>query len=81
MRIETNGISVHYSIEGPENGPVVVLSHSLAANLAMWDWQMPVLGDYRVVRYDTRVMVGRTHLLVNTRWRRSRMICLACLTP
>jgi pimeloyl-ACP methyl ester carboxylesterase len=54
MRIETNGISVHYSIEGPENGPVVVLSHSLAANLAMWDWQMPVLGDYRVVRYDTR---------------------------
>ena len=54
MRIDANGISVHYSIEGPENGPVVVLSHSLAANLAMWDWQMPVLGDYRVVRYDTR---------------------------
>jgi len=54
MHVEANGISVHYSIEGPENGPVVVLSHSLAANFAMWDWQMPVLGDYRVVRYDTR---------------------------
>ena len=54
MQIEANGISIHYSIAGPENGPVVVLSHSLAANLAMWDWQMPVLGDYRVIRYDTR---------------------------
>ena len=54
MQIEANGISVHYSIDGPENGPVVVLSHSLAANFAMGDWQRPVLGDYRVVRYDTR---------------------------
>ena len=54
MQIEANGISVHYSIDGPENGPVVVLSHSLAANFAMWDWQMPVLSPYRVVRYDTR---------------------------
>ena len=54
MRIDANGISIHYSIEGPDDGPVVVLSHSLAANLAMWDWQMPVLEDFRVVRYDTR---------------------------
>lgn len=54
MQIQANGISVNYAVEGPEDGPVVVLSHSLAANLAMWDWQMPVLGNYRVVRYDTR---------------------------
>ena len=54
MRIDANGISIHYSIEGPDDGPVVVLSHSLAANLSMWDWQMPVLEDFRVVRYDTR---------------------------
>ena len=55
MRIDANGISIHYSIEGPDDGPVVVLSHSLAANLSMWDWQMPALEDrYRILRTDPR---------------------------
>ena len=37
------------------------MSHSLAANLAMWDDQMPILSGYRVLRYDTRGH-GRTEV-------------------
>ena len=54
MKTTVNGIDVHYRLEGPETAPAVVLSHSLAANLGMWDDQMPVLAGYRVLRYDTR---------------------------
>lgn len=55
MRITVNGINVNYTIEGPEDGPVVTLSHSLSANLSMWDLQAAALrSHYRVIRYDTR---------------------------
>ena len=54
MRVTANGISIHYRFDGPESAPLVTMSHSLAANLDMWQWQMPALGDYRVLRYDTR---------------------------
>ena len=55
MHIQGNGISIHYQIDGPENAPTVVLSHSLAANLEMWDAQMStLLPGFRVLRYDTR---------------------------
>lgn len=54
MQVKANGISMRYAVDGPADGPVVVMSHSLSANLTMWDWQMPVLSPYCVVRYDTR---------------------------
>jgi 3-oxoadipate enol-lactonase len=55
MHIQTNGISTHYQIEGPKDAPVVILSHSLAANLKMWDAQLPaLLPDFQVLRYDLR---------------------------
>ena len=54
MKITANGIGIRYEFEGPETAPVVVMSHSLAANVAMWDDQMPILSGYRVLRYDTR---------------------------
>lgn len=55
MKIAVNGIDVNYTFEGPGTGPVVTLSHSLAASLAMWDPQMAALrGNYRILRYDTR---------------------------
>lgn len=55
MQITVNGLSVHYTIEGPATAPVVMLSNSLASNLTMWDPQMPALTSrYRVLRYDTR---------------------------
>jgi len=53
--ISANGISIRYSDEGPKDAPVVVMSHSLSAELAMWDPQAEVLmEDFRVIRYDTR---------------------------
>ena len=55
MNITVNGISVHYTLEGPASGPVITMSNSLASNLSMWEPQMPVLtSHYRVLRYDTR---------------------------
>jgi len=54
MQVQANGISMHYTMDGPADAPVVVLGHSLSANLAMWDGQMQALAQYRVLRYDTR---------------------------
>ena len=54
MKVIANGISINYRFDGPEAAPVVTMSHSLAANLEMWEWQMPALSGYRVLRYDTR---------------------------
>jgi 3-oxoadipate enol-lactonase len=55
MKLTANGISVNYTLDGPATAPVVTLSHSLAADLAMWDPQMKALtAKYRVLRYDTR---------------------------
>ena len=54
MKVSSNGIEMHYTVEGPEDAPVVVMSHSLASSNRMWDPQMPVLSDYRVYRFDTR---------------------------
>lgn len=38
-----NGITLHYHLDGPEDGQVLVLSNSLASTLEMWDPQMPAL--------------------------------------
>jgi len=54
MKVSSNGIEMNYTVEGPEDAPVVVMSHSLASSHRMWDLQMPVLSDYRVYRFDTR---------------------------
>ena len=55
MKVNANGIAMHYTLDGPEGAPVVTLSHSLATTLAMWDPQMSALTSrYRVLRYDTR---------------------------
>jgi 3-oxoadipate enol-lactonase len=54
MQVQANGISMHYTMDGPVDAPVVVLGHSLSANLGMWDSQMHALAQYRVLRYDTR---------------------------
>ncbi len=54
MKLRANGIEIHYELAGPESAPVVSFSHSLLANLAMWDPQMEALDNYRVLRFDTR---------------------------
>lgn len=54
MKVTANGIEIHYRLDGPAGAPVVVMSHSLAAHVGMWEDQLPILSDYRVLRYDTR---------------------------
>jgi 3-oxoadipate enol-lactonase len=55
MKISANGIHIHYALEGLVDAPSVTLSHSLAANLSMWDPTVSaLLPRYRVLRYDMR---------------------------
>ena len=55
MKATANGISIHYTLEGPAGAPIVVMSHSLATDLSMWDPTVPALKDrFRVLRYETR---------------------------
>lgn len=53
--LEANGARLHYQLDGAAGLPVLMLSNSLGANLAMWDLQVPALvRHFRVLRYDTR---------------------------
>ncbi|MBP1595946.1 MAG: Alpha/beta hydrolase fold [Acidobacteria bacterium] len=53
MRVLVNGIQVQYELEGPSSGPVVLLAHSLATNLSIWEPQVRMLAEnFRVLRYD-----------------------------
>ncbi len=54
--IEVNKTIINYRFDGSEEGPVVMLSNSLASDLTMWDIQIPALVEagYRVLRYDSR---------------------------
>jgi len=55
MRIKANDIQINYELSGKKGAPVVVLSHSLACNLLMWNPQIDALNPYfQVLRYDTR---------------------------
>jgi len=55
MKINVAGIDINIECSGLENGPVVMMAHSLGCNLHMWDLQMSVLEPlYRVVRLDMR---------------------------
>jgi 3-oxoadipate enol-lactonase len=55
MEVRANGIRMNYSLDGPASAPVVMLSHSLATNLNMWEPQVSHLAaTFRVLRYDTR---------------------------
>ena len=44
-----------YRLDGAIDAPVLLLSNGLAADLSMWDGQIPVLAaHYRTLRYDNR---------------------------
>src|SRR5256885_16629574 len=48
-------VRIHYSLTGPDSGPVLVLSGSLGANLSMWDPQLAAFSSRcRLLRYTTR---------------------------
>jgi len=55
MKAAVNGTEIAYRLDGPEDAPVVVLSHSLSTTMDMWRGQVPMLAaKYRVLRYDMR---------------------------
>ena len=55
MKIHANSIDIDYRLDGPEDGPVVMLSNSLMSNYTMWETQVTALTHkYRVLRYDQR---------------------------
>ncbi len=43
MLLPLPGRNLCYDLVGPESGPVVAFSHSLAADLGMWAEQVPAL--------------------------------------
>lgn len=48
-------ISLHHTLDGPEDAPVVIMANSLGTTLAMWNDQASVLQDrFRMLRYDHR---------------------------
>lgn len=50
-----DGVTLHYTIDGDERAPALVLANSLGADHTMWDPQVPAFARrFRVVRYDAR---------------------------
>ncbi len=55
MKATVNGIQINYRVDGPDTGPWVTMSNSLATTHRMWDPQMEAFTrQYRVLRYDKR---------------------------
>jgi 3-oxoadipate enol-lactonase len=55
MKILANGIQINYELTGSAGAPVVMLSHSLASSMVMWNPQLPSLSvHFQVLRYDMR---------------------------
>jgi len=55
MKAKVNGIEIHYEVHGREGAPWLVLSHSLACTVRMWDPQLEAFKDrYRILAYDMR---------------------------
>ncbi|MDE2514740.1 MAG: 3-oxoadipate enol-lactonase [Rhodospirillales bacterium] len=56
MRIRLGDRAIAYDLLGPADGPVLCMTHSLAADGGMWAEQVPALlgAGYRVLRLDMR---------------------------
>jgi 3-oxoadipate enol-lactonase len=55
MKAKVNGIEINYEITGKEGAPWLVLSHSLACSVRMWDPTVAAFKDsHRILNYDMR---------------------------
>src|SRR5215475_12859086 len=56
MLLPLDGRSIAYDLMGPDNAPVVCMTHSLASDGGMWTEQVPPLlaAGFRVLRIDMR---------------------------
>ncbi|MEX2617382.1 MAG: alpha/beta fold hydrolase [Alphaproteobacteria bacterium] len=50
-----NGVSVHFTLDGPEGAPVITFAHALSLDLRSFNPQIAAFRDrYRVLRFDLR---------------------------
>jgi 3-oxoadipate enol-lactonase len=54
MKASVNGIEINYELSGKEGAPWLVLSHSLACTVRMWDPQVEAFKGFRILNYDMR---------------------------
>ncbi|HEV7476863.1 MAG TPA: alpha/beta fold hydrolase, partial [Burkholderiales bacterium] len=55
MKAKVNGIEINYEVSGQEGAPWLVLSHSLACTVRMWDPTIDAFkASYRILNYDMR---------------------------
>jgi len=55
MKAKVNGTELYYELHGKEGAPWLILSHSLACTVRMWDPQIAAFRDrYRILAYDMR---------------------------
>jgi 3-oxoadipate enol-lactonase len=54
MYVQARDIRINYRVDGKEGAPWLTLVTGIANDLSMWEGQLPVLGDFRVLRYDLR---------------------------
>lgn len=53
--LQVNGVRIHFSVEGPEDGVPVLLANSLGTDFRVWDAMLPHLpAGCRIIRYDKR---------------------------
>jgi 3-oxoadipate enol-lactonase len=72
-----DGCVIHVEVEGPQNGPVLMLSNSLGTNLHMWDDQVPAWSrHFRLVRTTGAVMANPACPRDPIRWSGLAATCL-----
>ena len=49
-----DGVGLHWRLDGPSDGPPLLLLNSLGTDLRLWDGIVERLPGYRIVRLDTR---------------------------
>ena len=55
MKAKVNGTELYHEVSGKEGAPWLILSHSLACSVRMWDPQVAAFKDrYRILNYDMR---------------------------
>ncbi|HSA89086.1 MAG TPA: alpha/beta fold hydrolase [Burkholderiales bacterium] len=55
MKARVNGIEIYHELHGKEGAPWLVLSHSLACSVRMWDPQIEAFkASHRILAYDMR---------------------------
>ena len=55
MKAKVNGTELYYEVSGKEGAPWLVLSHSLACTVRMWDPQVAAFKErFHIINYDMR---------------------------